>query len=822
MKRIFSILLTLLLLISSTSIQVFSENGTEVKRYTVLVLDTSGSSRFIGSNGQTIYTADTAVEYVKKAADKFASEILNANGTNYVAVVSYKDTAKKIVDFTTDTNELKNKISSLTASSNSRDISAGLKLANSLISSIEDDEAIKNVVLVTTGMTNAGIYNYTGHYDSSTIGSKWRRTDTDIKLYAYTNYAYEQAEIIKEHANLYTLGIFQTMKNMPEEGKSIAEFFRLATLELASSENHFYDIDDPEKIDFVFGEIVDDITMEDTDGDGLYDDWEINGIDRDNDGTVDLHIEKMGADPNVPDVFVEVDWMVQPSQKILFVETQQELSLAPSSEAMRLVYQAFKDHGINLHIDVGPDSKDFVTGKKWGALSGGNEVSYQENFELGSTLENWNSLIESNFDIENRGMAFKHCVFLNKFNNETTSGLSNDIPGQYFIVANQKWLRNTGDVGVAGTFMHELGHTLGLSHGGHKADGVRNHTKYKPNYLSVMNYLFQTSGLVGTNEVNYSDYVLPDLDESNLVEKDGIDPHGVTKDTGLGSKVLEGSFWGFDKEIVPIASKAVDFNNLWNIDKNNVKVDLTKDGKMEVLTSSNDWEHLVYNGGTVGERMQLIHIAGVDALTDEEKEMLKEPDLEERLNSGLLCNYGSGDVELMGPYTLLDGYDNQEIIVRVKNMSTKEATFNLIIEKNKIIDKFEKTLTVEGSTTEISYVDVKIPIKKRPVSGDYVVKVILKNDGSEKAVKEFNLNVCNPTEEELNALRKLLEDNSDIPDNIKQAYLQTLSEENEPNLFSRIISFFNSLIQEFVQFFLNIIYYIKDIFNKTTFIVKIL
>lgn len=30
---------------------------------------------------------------------------------------------------------------------------------------------------------------------------------------------------------------------------------------------------------------------------------------------------------------------------------------------MKLVYDSFKQHEINLHIDVGPDSIDFVTGK---------------------------------------------------------------------------------------------------------------------------------------------------------------------------------------------------------------------------------------------------------------------------------------------------------------------------------------------------------------------------------------------------------------------------------------------------------------------------
>jgi YVTN family beta-propeller protein len=75
----------------------------------------------------------------------------------------------------------------------------------------------------------------------------------------------------------------------------------------------------------------------------------------------------------------------------------------------------------------------------------------------------------------------------------------------------------------SGTFLHELGHTIGLGHGG--GDGVN----FKPNYLSVMNYRFQTTGLTVAPDLDpsfsfpdYSHEALGRLDSHQLVEADGI------------------------------------------------------------------------------------------------------------------------------------------------------------------------------------------------------------------------------------------------------------------------------------------------------------
>jgi hypothetical protein len=72
----------------------------------------------------------------------------------------------------------------------------------------------------------------------------------------------------------------------------------------------------------------------------------------------------------------------------------------------------------------------------------------------------------------------------------------------------------------AGTLFHEIGHTLGLTHGGLYYDGGPGsyvptfEANCKPNYVSVMNYLFQLD-LVGPNQaVDFSNQQLITLNES--------------------------------------------------------------------------------------------------------------------------------------------------------------------------------------------------------------------------------------------------------------------------------------------------------------------
>ena len=113
--------------------------------------------------------------------------------------------------------------------------------------------------------------------------------------------------------------------------------------------------------------------------------------------------------------------------------------------------------------------------------------------------------------------------------------------------------------------MHELGHALGLEHRG------RDDVNDAPNYLSVMNYLFQAGiRLVGGGSlIDYSASALPTLNEAALNES-----------SGLGGSALFNTLW-FDPTgtlQAAAASGAIDWDRDSTIE-NSVDVDLNWDSR---------------------------------------------------------------------------------------------------------------------------------------------------------------------------------------------------------------------------------------------------
>jgi pimeloyl-ACP methyl ester carboxylesterase len=220
---------------SSTALQPLASpggTGSTTNRYTVLVLDRSGS----------MY--GTPLSAMKTAATNFCDAVLKAEGNNYVAVVAYDTSAGILSDFVSDFATLQTAISGI-RDLNMTNTNDGLVKAGNLLSAISDGPGvIKNILLLSDGMPNEGAYSSSGPY-----------TYADYYYRQYANATYDTATNLKAQGyNIYTLGFFHSLT-----GNELA-FARQFMADLQNK--GYYDVVDPNDLEFVFGEIADDITKD--------------------------------------------------------------------------------------------------------------------------------------------------------------------------------------------------------------------------------------------------------------------------------------------------------------------------------------------------------------------------------------------------------------------------------------------------------------------------------------------------------------------------------------------------------------------------------
>jgi len=126
----------------------------------------------------------------------------------------------------------------------------------------------------------------------------------------------------------------------------------------------------------------------------------------------------------------------------------------------------------------------------------------------------------------------------------SSSGLS--FSNRDFIVTLGSWSGQTGtDEDQSGAFMHELGHNLGLGHGGNS--GVN----YKPNYPSIMNYAntytvdIDYDGMPD-GPLDYSHGFLSPLNEQCLDERLGVAFFVTTEGVGNEGQGADLASWDLD------------------------------------------------------------------------------------------------------------------------------------------------------------------------------------------------------------------------------------------------------------------------------------
>ena len=125
----------------------------------------------------------------------------------------------------------------------------------------------------------------------------------------------------------------------------------------------------------------------------------------------------------------------------------------------------------------------------------------------------------------------------------TASGIA-DLPGGDLMITLGGWGHGfVGSIFVqASTSMHELGHGSWLTHGGNSVSILE--ANCKPNYLSVMNYLFQMVGLrdeAGNAHLDYSTSTLGDALNENALPTGPTNPETLQYRTAFFAPILPGT-----------------------------------------------------------------------------------------------------------------------------------------------------------------------------------------------------------------------------------------------------------------------------------------
>jgi hypothetical protein len=240
----------------------------------------------------------------------------------------------------------------------------------------------------------------------------------------------------------------------------------------------------------------------DTDGDYLRDGDEVLGT------GAGLDLPALGVSPLRRNLLIEYDWFDDDLD--CGAHTHEPDPAALARVAAVFASAPVRNPDGTTGIDVIQDA---------GAFGGGNRVSGYDPILPGTFDATYDAIKAANFDPKRAGY-FRYALLPHRHSGGSNSSGYAEIVGDDLIVSMYCFASNP--VFVGNTVLHELGHNLGLLHGGfEECNG-------KPNYNSVMNYRYQFYGIdttcTATNTADAADFSRGGrltLDENALDETQG-------------------------------------------------------------------------------------------------------------------------------------------------------------------------------------------------------------------------------------------------------------------------------------------------------------
>ncbi len=218
-----------------------------------------------------------------------------------------------------------------------------------------------------------------------------------------------------------------------------------------------------------------------------------------------LNLYAMGARKGQKDMFIQLDYMGDDAGA-----ARQDTARQLQEAALTKMVNAFNPHHIAVHFEAGTRFSAKVDGTHYNLDGKSHERPFNRCSQVATNdenpsrtqLDNGCTSMYSYYSqyVDPRRRAFFRYGLLASSQlsgGGAGSSGSSELPGNKALVTLGGFLENDlNDAGKmmrvnyqAATLMHEFGHSLGLRHGGDVW------TNRKPNYLSIMNYLYQLQGV---------------------------------------------------------------------------------------------------------------------------------------------------------------------------------------------------------------------------------------------------------------------------------------------------------------------------------------
>ena len=397
-------------------------------------------------------------------------------------------------------------------------------------------------------------------------------------------------------------------------------------------------------------------SLEDIDEDGIPDKNEMPG-----EMYASLPLYDWGARPGKPDVFLHIFYMRPPPPEE--GEPTPE-SLLPLRETLNKTRDTYANYGITLHMDVGDLFSSEVNPRNFNLSGRSHEIPFRNLLILlDEETKKYTPKIRTSLEnIHDRNrLSIFHFAFFGSYVEEiprtTEEGITTFIygvaglGGRVSLIGTQA-IRDKIDTFPeisliqdpeislteakmnflvnlqSSTLVHELGHNFGLRHGGD--EDLNN----KPNYLSVMNYLYLASGVqISTEDCRLRSLERPEDTKEIPVEAipylgiDGLFGCLPNNPIAVDFEILlsDGSGLPLDENRVSETiglgrseSVPIDFNGINKIEQN-IRYDLNRDDKYTVLRDHNDPAGIILPygpNGLFGDSSRAIQNSGGDRRND--------------------------------------------------------------------------------------------------------------------------------------------------------------------------------------------------------------